>query len=140
MKRRLPVLDVRPPPPTPGEVLYVAPTPDRAGRKCGNCALWTPPTCSIHAASVLATSIHTCGYHIFGERLPSRDAIRVKQFVTPETSGLIIGPMHGTNCGTCAFFDAPDSLCYGVASEFHANGWSPTPVDADGCCARWLAR
>lgn len=142
MARRshLPVLREAPPPPTPADVLYVAPTGDGAGRKCGNCSFWVqwPPTCALHDRRLPVISIQTCGYHVYGDPIENPDALVVRQPLDPATSGLIVGPFHGTSCGTCRFFDRQHSLCFGVAGEVHRDGsWTPAQVDPDGCCSRW---
>lgn len=147
MKRALPIFRQAPPPPQPGDVLYVPPTGTKEGRRCGNCALWGPGAnrCGIFESSQRITTTMVCSYHVFGE--PDDVVVRalqrtVRQTVLPALAGLLeVGP-QGTRCGNCRWFrsladSATGGLCMGVASSVQSGSWSPAEVDAWGCCSRW---
>jgi hypothetical protein len=141
--RPLPVYRQAPPPPKPGDVLYVAPLTPRDGRLCANCVFWDPlkDRCPLFRASQKVTSSMVCSYHVPGLPQPGL-ALTVEQPLEPATAGLLNVGGRGTRCGTCQWFrmDAPGStsgLCMGVAGQAGVGSWSPAQVDAWGCCSRW---
>lgn len=150
-KRALPVLKTSPPPPVPGEVLYVPPAEDTEGRNCANCVMWVvDESCLIHAAQLHITGDMVCGYHVVGQ--PQRERFSWGVPVEPELSGLITAPPGGTKCGNCLYFaDSGDDgagLCFGVAGAIKSvevtreqtltsKAWTPAEVNALGCCSRW---
>jgi hypothetical protein len=151
-KRALPVLKTSPPPPMPGEVLYVPPVEGIDGRNCANCVMWVvDESCLIHAVQLHITGDMVCGYHVVGQSQRERFPWGVP--VEPELSGLITAPPDGTKCGNCLYFvdsgsDDGAGLCFGVAGDIKSvevtheqtltsKSWTPAEVNALGCCSRW---
>lgn len=147
MRVFLPVLRNYPPPPTPAEVLYVAPTGTGEGRLCRNCVLWDAPDarCTIHGAQLPVNATMVCGYHVFGRPLDGWIDFPGIEIVVPATSGLVQVSEPGTACGNCAAFrpglpaGSTAGACMRVG-EVVTGGWRPAQVDAYGCCARWVPR
>ncbi len=151
-KPKLPVLADFPPPPTPADVLYVAPTGTGEGRLCRNCVLWDSGggRCVIHRKSVRVNATMVCGYHIYGQPLASWVAFPGIQPVEAATSGLIQVAEPGTACGNCAAFESAGGrstagMCLAVGEVVRGSwaakpgSWRPAQVDAFGCCTRWTA-
>lgn len=142
-KLKLPVLADFPPPPTPGEVLYVAPTGTGEGRLCRNCVLWDSRggRCTIRRKSVRVNATMVCGYHVYGQPLPDWVDFPGIEPVEAATSGLVQVAEPGTACGNCSWFRLADKrstagACMAVGQVVRG-GWKPAQVDAYGCCARW---
>lgn len=142
-KPQLPVLKDFPPPPTPAEVLYVAPTGTGEGRLCRNCILWDAKDkrCVIHRKSLRVNATMVCGYHVYGQPLPGWVDFPNIEPVEPATSGLVQVSEPGTACSNCAAFRSlgehtSAGACMGVGTVVKG-GWKPAQVDAEGCCARW---
>jgi len=142
---KLPILAKFPPPPTPAEVLYVAPTGTGEGRLCRNCVAWDSSgrRCVIHRKSVRVAATAVCGYHVYGEPLPDWIDLPGIQPVEPATSGLVTVGEPGTACGNCVAFrptggHSTAGACLAVG-EVVRGGWRPAEVDEGGCCTRWRA-
>jgi len=144
-KPKLPVIKDFPPPPTPADVLYVAPTGTGEGRLCRNCILWDSADgrCVIHGKSVRVNATMVCGYHVFGQPLSRWLAFPGLQPVEPATSGLTQVEEPGTGCSNCLAFKPTNAetagLCMAVG-EVVPGGWKPAKVDAYGCCSRWTSK
>lgn len=160
VKKKLALMEAYPPPPLPGEVLYVPPAPNGAGRMCSNCALYLSThrgdgdaRCMVHEPSLPIAPQQVCGYHVFGQPR-HHTGLDVEEFVTPELSGLITAPRGGTRCGNCYFYegvkrDLETAACLAVAgkeSDLYGSGaneieppgaWTPAEVNKNGCCSRW---
>lgn len=125
--------------PTPGDVLYVEPNPDRTRKTCANCFLWrsTNQTCAIHDPSVVVVADMICGYHVYGQPQEADLVLSSLQVVSPSNSGLehVAG---GTSCDNCKHYRPSAQTsghCVAVADPDDQD--VDVLVDALGCCARW---
>lgn len=125
-------MKLRIPAPAPWGVLYAAPGPGGARKKCGNCMMFVREgSCAIHERRVPVSTEHVCGYHVHGQPMDKWMDHPGIVPVKPETSGLerIRG---GTSCDTCRYYSS--RLCLAVAG---LSGKPPAKVHPRGCCARW---
>jgi hypothetical protein len=126
--------------PRPSDVLYCHPNPDGQRKTCGNCGLWAEMDnrCLLMGTEVEVTSDMVCGYHVDGEPVLYATTLGGQKMVEPELAGLIRAPEGGTSCDRCRYYDPrtdDTGLCRGVYVE-----GKPAPVEARGCCARWVER
>ncbi len=129
------------PRPLPGDVLYVAPNPDKTRKMCENCFMWQSArqTCMIHDPGVIVVADMVCGYHVFGKPQTNGCVLQDAQFVEPETSGLEQVP-GGTSCDNCKNYRrhaTTQGSCVAVADPEDPN--ADAMVEALGCCTRWRA-
>jgi hypothetical protein len=115
------------PPPTLVELDYVAPTPDREARVCGNCVFWgRDRRCAVHAPSLPVDIMAVCSQYIFGEPSRTRRSLPLAP-LDPHFTGLVRTRM-GSACTTCSW--------YGEGSRCRRAAGTPK-VAALGCCDAW---
>jgi hypothetical protein len=126
--------------PRPSDVLYAHPNKDGTRKQCANCALWAEMDnrCLLMGAEIEVQSDQVCGYHVNGDPVLYVTTLGGFKLVEPDLAGLMLAPEGGTSCDRCRYYDPRTDdagLCRGVFSE-----GKPAPVEALGCCARWVQR
>lgn len=126
--------------PRPSDVLYCGPNRDGTRKQCANCGLWAEmdERCLLMGTEIEVRGTMVCGYHANGTPVLYATTLGGQVMVEPTTAGLIEGPEGGTSCDRCRYYD-PRTDQGGFCRAVNVDG-RPAPVQALGCCARWVQR
>lgn len=126
------------PRPTPGQVLYAPPNPDRSRKMCQNCMLWhaSDQQCVVHTRDFIAAPSGVCGYHLFGR--PDGNSGYGGAFgdLSADQTGYV-ETQAGTSCDLCVNYvlgPAGQGTCRAVRE---LDGDMDAVVAALGCCTLW---
>lgn len=127
--------------PEKSEALYALPNENGERKKCGNCWKFVrgaPSACLEMAREEEVVEAGVCGVHAPGEPMEQWPDILPanRQPYTKDDLGYVV-PVDGASCDRCVHYEAAGTVV-GYCHALSYRGMTPAPVEALGCCARFV--